>query len=128
MSRQKIILRILLWSLALAAVGGAGGVLLGGNETVLKIAASGFFTGVAALLLLPLSRMADKPSQRAAGLGSSIVVIVEFLLSVLALFTESEEAFILMMSLVLPGVAMGISLRIRPHREHNAAGIAVKGN
>jgi hypothetical protein len=90
---QKLILRILLGSLALAAAAGVLAVLFA-NDVVLRVMGTGFVTAGAALVMLPLSKWVDRKEKRPAGLFGLAAVVIEFIL-VLMLIWEVHD--------VLPG-------------------------
>jgi transcription elongation factor Elf1 len=90
---RKLILKVLLGSLALAAVAGVLAVLFA-NDVVLRVMATGFLTAGAALVMLPLSRWVDRKEKRPAGLFGLVAVVIEFIL-VLMLIWEMYS--------VLPG-------------------------
>ena len=90
---QKLILRILLGSLALAAAAGVLAVLIA-NDVVLRVMGTGFLTAGAALVMLPLSKWIDRTEKRPAGLFGLAAVVIEFIL-VLMLIWEVHD--------VLPG-------------------------
>lgn len=87
MPTRSILLRILFCSLAVAALVGAMGVLFSSNESLWRIAATSIATSGAALLLLPVSSLREKPSQRAASAAGVTFVVVAFLLALLAIWS-----------------------------------------
>ncbi len=86
---RKLILKVLLWSLGLAAIAGVLAVLVA-NDIIWRIVGTGMLTAAAALVTLPLSYMADRKKMRSAGLFGLVVVVVEFLL-VLALIWDLQS-------------------------------------
>jgi len=88
---RKVILKILLGSLAVAAVAGILGVFVA-RDVIWRVVGTGFLTAVAALLMLPLSHMIDRHTMRAAGLLGMSAVVVEFTL-ILMLIWELAGVF-----------------------------------
>ena len=78
---RRHIIKGILVSLGAAAVAGILGVLIS-NDVIMLVMYSAATTAVAALLLMPLAGMVDRPQMRSAGLLGVILVIVEYLLSV----------------------------------------------
>ncbi len=76
---RKLILKVLLWSLALAAVAGVLAVLLA-SDVIWRVMGTGFLTAAAALLMMPLSLMVDRQKSQPAGLFGLAAVVVEFIL------------------------------------------------
>lgn len=120
-SRERLI-RILLWSLAIAAASGVLAVFLTDREYILRVTAMGFVTAACAGLLLPLSKMADAPRTRAAGMLGMTLCVVEFLLSVALIWSvfgwrSLDEQLALTMAFLayagVPGMAF-ILLRTAP--------------
>jgi hypothetical protein len=124
MPLHRIILRLMLWSLGLAAIAGVGAVLTGGDDTVARVLGTSLTTAGAALLLYPLSRMIDKAKWRAAGTFGMGLVVVEYII-VLSLIWEfgdllpgsrsEEELLLTMLNFAATGVAAIVMLR----RLHN---------
>jgi hypothetical protein len=88
MPLRSILLRVLFWSLALSAVFGAGGILLASqdHEAVWRVAATSMATAGAALLLLLASWGMDKPVSRPASLLAVTLVVIEYLLTLGAIW------------------------------------------
>ncbi len=76
---RKLILKVLLWSLALAAVAGVLAVLLA-SHVIWRVMGTGFLTAAAALCMMPLSLMVDRQKSQPAGLFGLAAVVVEFIL------------------------------------------------
>ncbi len=76
---RRIILKVLLGSLAVAAVAGILAVFVA-RDVIWRVVGTGFLTAVAALLMLPLSHMIDRHKMRPAGLPGMSAVVVEFTL------------------------------------------------
>ncbi|MCE9592408.1 MAG: hypothetical protein K8S99_18030 [Planctomycetes bacterium] len=77
---RKVILRVLLWSLCIAAVVGAIGILTSSGDVVWRVMTTGIITAVACALMMPLAVMIDRAKTRVAGLMGMCVVVAEFLL------------------------------------------------
>ena len=90
MPLRKVLLRIMLWSLAFAAVTGVLAVLTQGGTLVWRVIGTGITTAVACGLLLPLSALIDREKTRSAGLLGMAAVIVEFLMA-LSLIWEAPR-------------------------------------
>ena len=82
---RKLVLKGLLWSLALAAVAGVVAVLVT-NHVIFRVMGTGFLTAGAALLLLPCSVMVDRAKWRSAGLLGMAAVVVEFIIVLLLIW------------------------------------------
>ncbi len=90
MPARTLLLRVLFWSLALAALFGAVGVLFSSYDTIWRVAATSIFTSGAAVLMLAASSQVDKPAaRRAAQLGAAVVVAL-YLLSLAAVWRVDE--------------------------------------
>lgn len=87
MPLRTVLLRVMLWSLGIAAVAGVLTVLVHGGETAWRVVGTAFTTALATGLMLPASTMMDHKKSRSAGLAGMAAVIVEFLLA-LALIWE----------------------------------------
>ncbi len=90
---RKLVLKVLLWSLAFAAAAGVLAVLVT-SDVIWRVMGTGFLTAGGALLTLPFSLMVDRPKSRSAGLLGIAAVVVEFIL-ILMLIWEADR--------VLPG-------------------------
>jgi hypothetical protein len=80
MNARRILLRVLLLSLAVAAVVGAASVLFLPADDVWRIFGTGILTAAGCGILLPVSLLTDKPKSRSAGLLGMAVVLLEYLL------------------------------------------------
>ena len=77
MSFRQALLRVLLWSLGIAAACGALATLIGSFGTVSRVMGTAMLTAGASLLLLGAAYLVDRPVTRAAGLlGMTAVVAV----------------------------------------------------
>lgn len=81
MTLRIVLLRVMLWTLALSAATGVLAVLLQGGSLVWRVVGTGFTAAVACALMLPASTWIDREKSRPAGLMAMAVVIVEFLLA-----------------------------------------------
>lgn len=81
MLRRSVILRIMLWSLALAAVAGVVSVLAWSGTLAWRMVGTGLTTAIACALLLPTSALVDRAATRPAGLLGMGGIIFEFLLA-----------------------------------------------
>jgi len=86
MPRRKILLRVLLWSLAIAAVAGVLTVLTQGGTVAWKVIGTASTTAVACGLLLLVSILIDRPKSHSAGMLGTAIVVVEFLLTLVAIW------------------------------------------
>lgn len=117
MPYRRILLHIMLWSLAAGAVLGAIAVLAAQGQTFWRISATTLITAAAAGLLIPVSRMIDKPVSRPAGLLGMSLIIAQFLLA-LAMTWEfypswaGESLALTLCFLPACGIPAAIMLRI----------------
>jgi len=87
---RRILLRLMLWSLAIAAVLGAGSVLILPAGDVWRIFGTGILTAAACGILLPISLLTDKPKSRSAGLLGMAIILIEYMLG-MSLIWGSEN-------------------------------------
>jgi hypothetical protein len=117
MPYRRILLHIMLWSLAAGAVLGAIAVLASQGQTFWRICGTTLITAAAAGLLIPVSRLIDKPLSRPSGLLGMSLIIIEFFLS-LAMTWElypswtEEQLALTLVFLPVCGTAAAIMLRI----------------
>lgn len=90
MSLRKTLLRIVLWSLAVAAVLGAIAILSGGVSELWRVSFSTVITAVAAALLMPVSKMLDKDESRGAGILGTILVLTAFVLTMMLVWNIAQ--------------------------------------
>ncbi len=83
---RSVLLRVLFWSLALAAVFEALGTLFASHEALWRVAGTSIATAVSALLLLAASSKMDKPAPRPAAVLAITLVVIEFLLTLTAIW------------------------------------------
>jgi len=91
MNIQRVLLRVMLASLAVAAAVGALAALTNETETFWRIIGTCALTSVAAGLLIPLSRHLDKDRSRPAALTGVAAIVVEFIV-ILALIWRVLDA------------------------------------
>ncbi|MGD2111407.1 MAG: hypothetical protein PVI86_18670, partial [Phycisphaerae bacterium] len=60
MPLRTVLLRVMLWSLGIAAVTGVISVLTRGGEVTWRVIATAFTTAAAAAVMLPVSMMVDR--------------------------------------------------------------------
>ena len=77
---RRLLLRVMLGSLALAALGGVLTVLFSGHETAWRVVSTTAVTAIAAGLLMATSRLSERPRTRAAGFLGMAVVVGEWIL------------------------------------------------
>src|SRR5687768_13859278 len=121
MPLRKLLLRVLLASLALAALFGAAGVLLAEFDAMWRVAGTAFWTAVCAAILLGASVAVDRPAARLAGLVGIALVTAEYLV-ILGLIWEflpslagldiEDLLFALAWIIPLCGVPAVVSLRM----------------
>jgi len=118
MPLRTIFLRLMLWSLGLAAATGVLAVLLQGGNLIWQLVGTGITTSVACALMIPASLLVDRERVRWAGLLGMAAVIVEFLLA-LSLIWElawafnaflSDVDFRVFLTMVFLGIAVGTAM------------------
>jgi len=83
MPLRQLLLRIMLWSLALAAATGVLSIFVNGSQLVENIIGTACATAAACILMMPVSTMIDRDRTRAAGLVGMSVILIEFLATLL---------------------------------------------
>lgn len=86
MPDRRIILRVLLAALGVAAVSGATAMLLGTSDVMGRVAGTALVLAVACGLMLPLSLMIDRARHRQAGLTGMAVVVAQFVLAMVLIW------------------------------------------
>ena len=86
---RKLVLRIMLASLALAALAGASAVFAASRELVGRIVLTGICTAVACGLLLAASWLVDSEKSRPAGLLGMAAIVAEYIVALLLIWFES---------------------------------------
>src|SRR5437588_9539092 len=89
MPLRKLVLRIMLVSLGLAAAAGASAVFVGGRELVWRIVLMGIATAVACGLLLAAAMLVDGERSRPAGLLGMAAIVAEYLISLALIWFDS---------------------------------------
>jgi hypothetical protein len=119
---RTILLRLMLWSLGLAAATGVLAVLLQGGDLVWKLVGTGITTALACALMIPASLLVDREPVRWAGLLGMSAVIVEFLMA-LSLIWEIARPLLLYVTnveikvastMVFLGLAAGLTMTLAP--------------
>ena len=87
---RRLLMRIMLWSLGVAAVAGVAAMLLGGDDVIIRVMITALATATASLLMLPVSKMIDRQASRASGLFGMGAILFEFLI-VLVLTWEIDR-------------------------------------
>jgi hypothetical protein len=82
MQLRRILLRIMLGSLALAAVVGALAILVAAEDVIWRVVGTAMATAVAAALMLGMSLLMDHEKTRSAGTLGMGTVVVQFLLCI----------------------------------------------
>lgn len=90
MQLRKILLRVMIWSLAVAAVLGALAILTSGSDIIWRIAATTGVTAACAAILMAASLLLNKDTGRASGLVGMWATLVAALLT-LALIWELDD-------------------------------------
>jgi hypothetical protein len=99
---RRVSLRVMLWMLALAAVIGVLTVLTASYDTLGRVGGTVIATAVAAGILWPLSMLADRKNNQAAGLlGMTSVLVVYFLVIPLIWDLDRQDEEMLISSLVI---------------------------
>lgn len=91
MGLRKFFLRLMLWSLAFAAVTGVYAVLFSRSDIMARVIGTGVATAVASGLLIPTSALIDKRKTRAAGLLGMGGVIAVFIMTLLLIWEFSRS-------------------------------------
>lgn len=86
MPARNVFLRIMLWSLAIAAAGGVLVVLTQNRSVAWRIVATGITTAIACGIMIPVGTRVDRNEARAVGLFGMGAVVVEFLFSLLLIW------------------------------------------
>lgn len=86
MPARNVFLRIMLWSLGIAAAGGVLVVLTQNRSVAWRIVATGITTALACGIMIPVGVLVDRKETRAAGLFGMGAVVVEFLFSLLLIW------------------------------------------
>ena len=118
MPLRTIFLRLMLWSLGLAAATGVLAVLLQGGDLVWRLVGTGFTTALACGLMIPTSLLVDRERVRWAGLLGMGAIILEFLMA-LSLIWEVAQPLLapvlraelkISLTMVFVGLAVGLTV------------------
>ena len=90
---RRVILRLLLGSLALAAAAGVVAVTLPGRDIMLRVMFTAIVTALAAGLALPLSLMLTRRTIRVAGSFAMSVLVGQFVLALAMIWLEDACGF-----------------------------------
>lgn len=82
MELRRVLLRILLIALALAALAGVVGVITAAGETIWRIVATAITTAVAVAIMFPFSLMMDRSKSRGGGMAGMVWTVVAYVLIV----------------------------------------------
>jgi hypothetical protein len=127
MTTQKVLLRVVFGSLALAAVVGAGAVIFAGHDTLWRIVGTCFATAAGALLLYWCSGLVAAGATRRPGWLATVLVLLEYLLTLAQIWEvfgrAEEQAALTMLYLAITGIPaiVFLALERRP-----AAAVAVR--
>lgn len=101
MSLRKLLLRLLLASLAFSAVAGVLAVLTGGREIVLRVVGTGVVAAIASGLMFALSLLIDKDRSRPAGLLGMVAVVSSFLIGLILIWNDGSDSMLWLITLLL---------------------------
>ena len=123
MSRRRIFLRIMLWSLGVAAAAGFIAMLVASYEVVGRIVATALATAVASGIMWRLEALLDGKDKFASGLLGMASTGICFLLSLFGIWAEGNEwrwwGTVWALGMTTPA-AMGCLLLIARRREYLA--------
>jgi len=137
MPLRTIFLRLMLWSLGLAAATGALAVLTLGGNLVGRLVGTGIATALACALMMPASLLIDRKQLRWAGLLCMAAVTAEFLmalsliwriaqdLNVFIVDAETRITFTMVFLGLAVGAAMACAVPLRTPRHAVAAKTAL---
>jgi hypothetical protein len=86
MPLRKLLIHVMLWSLAATAVMGAYNALIGANTTGWRLVGTGVAAAIAAAAMIPFAARAAKPQSRVDGLAGMAVTIAVFVMIVGLIF------------------------------------------
>ena len=118
MPTRAVLLRLMLWSLGLAAATGVLAVLFQGGDLVWRLVGTGFTTALACGLIIPASLLVDRERGRWAGLLGMGAIILEFLMA-LSLIWEVAQPLLapvlelelkISLTMVFVGLAVGLTI------------------
>lgn len=111
MPTRNVFLRIMLWSLGLAAVGGVLAVLSLNRSLAWRVVWTGFTTAIACGIMIPVGALVDRKETRSAGLVGMGAVVVEFLLAMLLIWDVPRQVLLLNIEGEIAGT-MGLGLGV----------------
>lgn len=118
MPLRTIFLRLMLWSLGLAAATGVLAVLFQGGNLVWRLVGTGFTTALACGLMIAASLLVDRERVRWAGLLGMSAVIVEFLMALMLIWEVAQPLLAsirdveikITLTMVFFGLAVGLAM------------------
>ncbi len=132
MTLRRIVFQVMLWSLGLAALGGALAALFTHGDTIGRVIGSGMLVSLACALMLPIARASEKRVSRAAALVGTVFVVAE-LAGFLALVWEVPTKFLgwgfanrfwgMMVVNLFGGVGISSMVRLGGSAENRPAGV-----
>lgn len=129
---RRLILRVMLWSLGLAAAAGVLAVLAWTGTLAWRVVGTGIATAVACALMLPASALVDRESSRPAGLLGMAGTILEFLLVVVVIWELPWHLFGVrheerqLATIVLLGIAVLVLMALLMLRNRPVGAIAAR--
>jgi hypothetical protein len=93
MLNPRVLLLVVLWSLGAAAVLGAVGVLTGGEVVLYRMVGTLSLTAICAGLLFWVTRKLSDPAVYAAAMLATVLVVIEFLLGLFAIWAVNNFLF-----------------------------------
>jgi hypothetical protein len=131
MLNPRVLLLVVLWSLGAAAVLGAVGVLTGGEVVLYRMVGTLSLTAICAGLLFWVTRKLSDPAVYAAAMLATVLVVIEFLLGLFAiwavdhfLFTkQGEYCWELIFSIAAAGGPAVVCMRYLHHPEAGVASV-----
>ncbi len=127
MTAQKVLLRVILVALAVAALFGAAGALLIQSTADWEVVASLVLTAICSGALLWTSRRWHEPGHRVSGMAGAVLVAVEFFLGVAVIWDiwpigTRDQLGQFMLALLGAGVPALVCLRLAARRTSRIAG------
>jgi hypothetical protein len=117
MEFRRILLRVLLAALALAALAGVVGVVTAGGHMIWRIVVTAITTAIAVAIMLPFSQMIDKQSSHTGGVAGMIWTTVGYILAlgviweITSSFSSVERGFGTLLSWIVCGLPAVLLLR-----------------
>jgi hypothetical protein len=127
---NRILLRAMLASLAVAAVVGAGSILFGRSEVAWRIIGTMVTLSIACLLMLAVSRKLNSATARSAAIAAAGVIVAEFILAlgeiwdIFDSFSHDWIGWELMGVIAIAGASLIVSLALRTRPSSRTAGRA----